>query len=508
MLDYRNALKTKTDLAKLFWICVGAHLLFWTVIPALTTPNALTDVIEGYVWGREWPLGTHKHPPLHAWILQILAVLTGRSSWTPFLASQLSVTAAFWAVWQTGRRIVGEAGAVLAALLLVGVTYFNVITPEFNPNVLQIGFWALMGQSFHRAIKEDRDADWLLLGLWGAAGLYTKYSSALMIVTLGFLMLAHPEARKRFAGRGPWLALLTLLLLFLPHLIWLLDHRFVPLTYTESRFERLSSHTGFIIAPILFVLWQMAACLPAILIYVLAFGPGKKLSRVLSRSFDGMFLSCVTFGPFLLTLVIAAVFGVKIRNMWGAPFWNFLGLWAIFYFQPKFSLGALKRYACLWGFVFIAGLLAVAGKNILEPYKTHKAGRIYFPGRALAEEISAEWQQRMHTPLRYVIGDIWVAGNIAWYAPGQTDQRPHVLINGDYSISPGVTPEDIRKYGGVIVWCRGDCTHQDNEDVPGWYWTEFSQEAKMQPVLAIPQQTGAPVNPTRIGWAILAPEAP
>jgi hypothetical protein len=81
-----------------------------------------------------------------------------------------------------------------------------------------------------------------------------------------------------------------------------------------------------------------------------------------------------------------------------------------------------------------------------------------------------------------------------------------VLVNGDYAISPWVTPEDIWRYGGVIVWCRGDCTHQTIEDVPIWFWKpEFRDNAETQPVLTIPQQTGAAVPPTKIGWAFLPP---
>ena len=59
-------------------------------VAALTSPNAPLDVIEGYAWGHEWPLGTYKHPPLQAWILQLCALATDRAWWAHFFSSASS----------------------------------------------------------------------------------------------------------------------------------------------------------------------------------------------------------------------------------------------------------------------------------------------------------------------------------------------------------------------------------------------------------------------------------
>src|SRR5271168_2819822 len=74
--------------ARLFWVFAATHLALWTIIPTLVSPNAPLDVIEGYAWGHEWLIGTHKHPPMQAWWLGALAILTGRAAWAHFLASQ------------------------------------------------------------------------------------------------------------------------------------------------------------------------------------------------------------------------------------------------------------------------------------------------------------------------------------------------------------------------------------------------------------------------------------
>ena len=487
--------------AYLFWLITGVYFIAWIIVPTLAISNVPIDTLEGYAWGHEWPLGTYKHPPLAAWVLEALAVVTNRAAWAHFFANQLAVIVTFWAVWQTGRRIVSETGALIGALLLAVIPYYNIIIPEFNPNVLQLPFWALICWSFYRAVKDDRAIDWLLLGLWSGASLYTKYSSALLLASLTGLMIYHPEARRRLTTKGPWLTILTATLLLAPHINWLLKNDFMPFTYAAGRFDHLPYGPAFLLVPALFVFWQTATLLPAILLYGVSFGSKQPAQKKKTPSFDKAFLYCITFGPALLTCLIAAISGGVIRTMWATPFWNFIGLWAVFYFNPDFSLKSIHRYSILWGALFIVGLIGFFSVEALGPYVTHKAKRINFSGQMFAAQISKTWNQRYHTPLRYVVGDTWIGGNIAYYAP----DRPHQLTNGDYKISPWINPEDIKKYGGVIVWCGLRCDQQDHALTPDYIHTSFPQ-AQIQPLLTFPQKTSTAIPQGMVEWAILPPQ--
>ena len=219
--------------ARLFWGFALLHFALWILVPWLTCPNAPVDVIEGYAWGHEWLIGTYKHPPLQAWVLESLAVLTGRAPWAHFMASQLAILVTFIAVWRLGCRTTDSGRALLGVLLLEGVAYYNFTTPEFNPNVLQLPFWALLAWSFHRAVKENRWFDWVLLGVWAAGGLYTKYTTLLFLGVLALVMLCHPEARRRLRGYGPYVTLGVSAVLFAPHILWFFAHAFQPLGYAD-----------------------------------------------------------------------------------------------------------------------------------------------------------------------------------------------------------------------------------------------------------------------------------
>lgn len=496
-----RAVAVASSPSNLFWAFSLAHLLLWTIVPTLVSPNAPLDVIEGYVWGHEWLLGTYKHPPMQAWWLETLTLLTRQAPWTHFFASQLAVIIAFWAIWQTGRRILTERAALVGVLLLEGVVYYNYTSPEFNPNVLQLPFWALIGLFFHRAVKNDRWGDWALLGFWSACGLYTKYSTVIILLVLGLLLLAHPESRRRLRGKGPYLAAATAFLLFLPHLIWLVNNDYMPLQYMESRMHHLDSNSEYVMRPIRFLASQMLVVTPLLFLVLTLVGrkifSPSKIERPIS--FDESFLYAVTFGPLVLFLLMG-LSGARLHDMWGTPILGFLGIWAIKHFQDALSPQALRRFAYGWLAVFIVILAAYAGTSVFYPYFTHQSQRIYFPGHALAKAVNSTWDKRYHTPLRYIIGDTWPAGNIAYYPPG----RQHVLIDGDYKISPWIKPQDIEKYGGVVVWCIANCACKNQTTGTPEYVKNFPQ-GKIQEPLVLKRQTDADIPPVTIGWAILPP---
>ncbi|NTU76661.1 MAG: glycosyltransferase family 39 protein, partial [Alphaproteobacteria bacterium] len=484
-----------------FWLFLFVHLAGWTIIVTLVSPNAPLDVIEGLVWGREWLFGTHKHPPMQAWWLETLTYLTGRASWTPFLASQLAVAIAFWAVWQTGRRLTNDKTALVGVLLLEGVAYYTFTTPEFNPNVLQLPFWALACWSFHRAVKENRWYDWVLLGLWSAGGLYSKYSTVLLLQVFVLVLVFQPEARKRLTNFGPYLALAVLLFLMTPHIQWLLANDFLPFAYAGDRAKPATHLYQHLTHPLAFLGAQGLSLLAAGLLFlVLTKGrvvwnrDGRGSARALSP-FDRVFLNATALGPIVLLVLLSVITGLRPRDMWGSCFWNFIGLWFVLHLGPSLTRPCLRRFAIGLCVLFTVSLsVYYVGLKYLIPAHTPKPLRVYYPGRELARQIAEAWDARMHKPLTYIVGDTWVAGNIAYYNP-QTPvaERAHVLIAGDRRLSGWIDPEKMAKEGGVLVWCNASnrCNDpREAESIPESLRNKFPTAELQKPVTASLQTTG------------------
>jgi hypothetical protein len=186
--------------------------------------------------------------------------------------------------------------------------------------------------------------------------------------------------------------------------------------------------------------------------------------------------------------------------MWATPLWGFIGLWAITRFPIKFSPAMWRRFTYSWAALFTIIISIYAIINVYSPYVTHKSLRVYFPGQTLAKLVIKGWDQHYHVPLRYIIGDTWPAGNVAYYPPG----RQHVLIDGDYQISPWVKPTDIKEYGAVLVWCIQNCAGKNSIEPTPTYVQNFP-DAEIQEPLVIPRQSHANLPPVTIGWALLPP---
>ena len=59
----------------------------------------------------------------------------------------------------------------------------------------------------------------------------TKYWVLTMIGAIGLAALIHPERLKFLRSPAPWVAIATLVVAMIPHLVWLKQVDFVPLTY-------------------------------------------------------------------------------------------------------------------------------------------------------------------------------------------------------------------------------------------------------------------------------------
>src|SRR5499427_5944359 len=122
------------------------HAVVWTALPALLYANLPLDLIEALTYGREWQLGYDKLPPLPWWLVEI-AHRAFDSDIAYYALGQLSVVAAFAAIWAVMLRIATPAAAAASILIIDGLHYFNFTSPKFNHDVIQLPFWALAGFS-------------------------------------------------------------------------------------------------------------------------------------------------------------------------------------------------------------------------------------------------------------------------------------------------------------------------------------------------------------------------
>ena len=475
-----------------FAVFALAHAALWTALPAALYPNLPLDLIEALTYGREWQLGYDKLPPLPWWVIEIAYRAFGADT-VYYLIAQLTVLAAFALVWLLARRLVGPVGALVAVLIVDGLHYFNFTAPKFNHDVIQLPFWALAGLAFHGALRTGRLRDWCLLGLAGGLALWAKYFVVMLALPMAAFLLLDRDARPALRTAGPYVAALIAVAIALPHLVWLVANDFLPFRYAEARAAPVRGLLDHIVHPLAFVVGQVFWLLPSGLIALPLVWPRAARQKPAADAFDRRIVTLLTFGPCALLLAGSMILGRGLITMWGYPFWLFLGLWIVIAVGPQIEAARLRRVALSWCAITALYAIAFIAQYGVLPFFDHRYRASVFPGGRLGAEISTRFRAATGAPLAYVIGSMWLGGNISRYSA----ERPRTLIDGKPERAPWIDLADLKRRGAVVIWSDGDRTK-----VPPSY-AALAPDAEVQPPLTLPMRWGN--GEMTFGWAIVRP---
>lgn len=473
---------------------LALHFAVWTALPTLLYANLPLDLIEAVTYGREWPLGSDKLPPLPWWLVEIMYRSFGVDG-AYYALAQAVVVIAFALVFLTARRIVGATGALVAVLVIDGMHYFQYTAVKFNHDVIQLPFWALAGYSFHAALKHGRLGYWALLGVAFGGALWAKYFVVVLAAPYALFLLFDREARRALATPGPWLALGLALLIALPHVIWLFQNDFIPFTYAEHRAAPVRGWFDHVVHPAFFAASQAFFLLPTFFIAAALLWPRQKIRGATpADAFDRRIVTVLAFGPALATIALGVASGRGAIAMWGYPLWLFLGLWIVMTLRPYLDGDSIARVGAAWAAVFTLFALVFLINYTVLPRFDHRYYAEFYPGDKLGQILTQRFHAATGKPLRYVIGSMWDGGNLAHYSPDQ----PHVLIDGEPQRAPWVNMADLRKDGAVVVW-----TQSDPKVVPAQL-AAVAPGAEVGAPFDLPMRRGS--GAVHVGWAIVKPQ--
>src|SRR6201994_3525621 len=218
------------------WLVIGfaiLHAMLWTMIliQLKAAQDIHFDVAEAFAWGQKFQLGYGKHPPLSGWIAGLWFEIFPVANWATYALAMATVSIGLVISWFTALRVVDRRRAFFVVVMLALYPIFNFKGFKYNPDLLQLVTLPLLVLAYLNAFEKRTWLSGVLLGLAGALALMTKYWVLTMIGAIGLAALIHPQ-RLRFLGSpAPWVAIATLVVAMIPHLIWLRQVDFVPLTY-------------------------------------------------------------------------------------------------------------------------------------------------------------------------------------------------------------------------------------------------------------------------------------
>ena len=204
------------------WLVVLLQAALWLILPMLLYRSPPGDLATVLAFGREYQVGTALGPPLAFWLADIAYRAVGNHVFGVYLLAQICAVTTFLAFYQLARAIVGGQQAVLAVLLSMTVLVFSSPGVEFGPLVLARPLWALLLLHSWRLIGQNRRSAWFAWSI--EAGLLLLTTSAaigMLLLVVGFFV-ATARGRRLLMSLDPLYALLVIIVLVLPYLIWVL----------------------------------------------------------------------------------------------------------------------------------------------------------------------------------------------------------------------------------------------------------------------------------------------
>src|SRR3974390_2339627 len=102
--------------------------------------------------GHQFRFDSGVGPPLAYWLAEIAFRISGLFG--VYVLAQICVVTTYWCVFTLGRAIFGPVHAVLAVLLMVGISLLTVPPPDFGPPILAMALWALVLSHYWQAVVE------------------------------------------------------------------------------------------------------------------------------------------------------------------------------------------------------------------------------------------------------------------------------------------------------------------------------------------------------------------
>ncbi len=483
------------------WLVVLFQAALWLILPLLLYRSPPGDLATVLAYGREYRVGTDLGPPLAFWLADIAFRAAGNHMFGVYLLAQLCSIATFLTLYQLARAVVGGQQAVLAVLLAMTVTAFSSPGVEFGPLVLARPLWALLLLHSWQLIGQGRRNAWFAWSI--EAGLLLLTTSAaigLLLLLVGFA-LATVQGRRTLMSFDPLFALLVIVVLVLPYLVWLIraDTLALPRWPAIADLSGRALHWAALLGGLLLAI---SGIVLVVVVNSGWFGRNPEDAPIIYRPpVDPLARDFVYFfaiGPALAGSLISGLFDLD-RVVGGAGIALLMsGLAVIVATGDLVHLRRQRVLRSVWAAVIIAPALAVAATTLFLPWTGSGEVATSLPMTAIAHFFGDSFERRTNHPLRAVTGDAQLATLISLDAG-----RPHLLLDAAPERTPWLTLAKFNETGGVVVWRASDTVGTPPADIAQRFPGLVPEVPRAFEWLVTGRQ---PL--LRIGWAIVRPKTP
>jgi hypothetical protein len=483
------------------WLVVLLQAVLWLLLPLLLYRSPPDDLATVLAFGREYQVGTDLGPPLAFWLADIAFRAAGNHMFGVYLLTQICSVATFWTLYLLARSIVGGQQAVLAVLLTMTVAAFSSPGVEFGPLVLARPLWALLLLHSWQLIGQGRRNAWFAWSIEAGLLLLTTSAAIGLLLLVAAFALTTVRGRRILTSFDPLFALLVIVALALPYLVWLTraDTIAWPHWPAIADLSARALHWGGLLGGLLVAISGIVAL---VALNSGWFDRNKDEAPIIYRppvdTLARDFVYFFAIAPALAGSLIAGLFDLDTVVGGAGIALLMTGLAAIVATGDLVYLRRQRLLRSVWAAAILAPALLVVVATIFLPWTGSAEVATSLPATQIAHFFGDSFERRTNHPLRAVTGDPQLASLIAL-----DTGRPHLLLDATPERTPWLTLAKFNQTGGVVVWRASDTSGTPPADLAQRF-------PDMVP--EVPRAFERLVNGRqpllRIGWAIVRPKAP
>ncbi len=427
------------------------YCLAYAAMRLLISPSMELSEAEQFLDASVFSFGYSQQGPLYSWIVRVMSLLFGMNIVTLTVVKYSLLFLFYFFVFLIARVFWdAKKSLLITGCLLLFPTYSYELHRDLTHTILVSLMAVITCFLYIRAVREGKTIYYLLAGISIGLGILSKYNFIFFVAALLSSSLLYREGRRVAFDRRIFLSILCVILVLLPHYLWLTQENLSSVQYAlaRSRAGESSLKQPFKIFSLVFFSY-----LEVLLFFFIS---GIFFRRYFSRNENKdnhllrLFRRLAFYGLMVPLFVIFFLHAGNFSSRWLAPVLFTLPLTVFSFVGMDMRKNEFRflGYLCIFIAVSVLALRAFVG---FFPDAVGKVERIHIPYRALSQQLTEKLKESGINDFRDLAivadtGDEYIAVNIMASMPA-TKFVPLRNLMTDSSIR-----EKIVGRGGILVY--------------------------------------------------------
>ncbi len=272
---------------------------------------------EAYYWqyAQHMDLSFYDHPPMVAWLIWLGTSIFGHNEFGVRISAIVCGLITMGYLYAFTLNLYDKSTGIRAILLLAVLPLGFASGLLMTPDAPLAAAWAATLYYMERALIANQNTAWLGMGITFGLGLLSKYTVGLLGITALLFVIVDPTARRWMKRPHPYLAATLACVLFLPVIIWNIQHDWTSFKFQSTRLaDKYEFSVHYLILFIMILLTPVG-----FLAAVQALFSTRNTDKDQSHKRRQLFIQIFTGIPLLIFLALSTFDLPKFH--WTGPIW-------------------------------------------------------------------------------------------------------------------------------------------------------------------------------------------